>query len=113
MVDRDVFLGNTPTNMASANINRKTFHLFNCDNLCDLSEVETLLKAVKISKIAKHPFRGGQITDAVERTIPSLRDLDYAVFVVHADECCLAFNEDTSYGKLYRALKGQAGVGKF
>ena len=113
MVDRDVFLGNTPTNMASTHINRKTFHLFNCDNLCDLSEVETLLKAVKISKIAKHPFRGGQITDAVERTIPSLRDLDYAVLVVHADECCLAFSEDSSYGKLYSALKGQAGVGKF
>lgn len=116
MRERDIFLGNTPTNMASRS--RKTFHLFNCDKLCNLSEVESLLKAVekkvaiKISKIVKHPFSGGQITDEVERTIPSLTDLDYAVFVVHADECCLAFNEDTSYGKFYGALKRQAGLGK-
>ena len=80
--------------------------------------MESLLKAVekkvafKISNIVKHPFRGGQITDEVEKTIPSLVDMDYAVFVVHAHECCLAFNEDTSYGKLYGALKRQAGQGE-
>ena len=101
-----------------ASENRKTFHLFNCDKLCDLSEVESLLKAVekkvafRISKIVKHPLRGGQITDEVEKTIPSLKNMDYAIFVVHANECCLSFNEDTSYGKLYGALKRQAGLGK-
>ena len=62
-----------------------------------------------ISKIEKYPFRGGQITDVVEKTIPNLRDVDYAVFVVHASECCLTFNEDSRYGKLYGALKRQAG----
>ena len=102
-----------------ASRNRKTFHLFNCDNLCNLSEVKSLLRAVEkkvafnISKIVEHPFRGGQIADVVEKTIPSLRDLDYAVFVAHASECCLAFNEDSCYGKLYEALKRQAGSGKF
>lgn len=65
-----------------------------------------------VSKIVKHPFRGGQITDVVEKTIPSLRDLDYAVFVVHASESCLTFNEDSRYGKLYGALKRQTGLGK-
>ncbi|KAL9963904.1 hypothetical protein ACROYT_G027459 [Oculina patagonica] len=36
--------------------------------------------------------------------------MDYAVFVVHADECLLSFNEDSGYGKIYRALKKQAGL---
>lgn len=119
MRDLDVFLGSTqlpPADMASRN--RKTIHLFNCDNLCNLSEVEALLKAVekkvafKISKIVKHPFTCGQITDEVEKTIPSLRDMDYAVFVVHAHECSLSFNDDSGYGKLYGALKRQVGLGK-
>ena len=81
--------------------------------------MESLLRAVEkkaavnVSKIVKHPFRGGQITDAVEKTIPSLRaDVDYAVFVVDASECFLTFNEDSRYGKLYVALKRQAGLGK-
>ena len=102
-----------------ASRNGKTFHLFNCDKLCELSEAESLIRAVgkkvafNVLKIEKHPFRGGQITDVVEKTIPRLRDLDYAVFVVHASESCLTFNEDSRYGKLYEALKRQAGSGKF
>ena len=104
-------------NMASTK--RKNFHLFNCDNLCDLSEVESLLKAVernaafKISKIVKHQLSGREIKNAVEKTIPNLRGMDYAVFVVHADECTLSFNEDSGYGKIYRALSKQVGLGKF
>ena len=100
-----------------ASRNRKTVHLFNCDNLCNLSEVKSLLRAVgkKVAfhiKIEEHPFRGGQITDVVEKTIPSLRDVDYVVFVVHASECCLTFNEDSGYGKIYGALKRHLGLGK-
>lgn len=100
-----------------ANIKRKTIHLFNCDNLCDLKEVESLLRAVeknaaiKISKIVKHQFSGRQINDLVEKTIPNLRDMDYAVFVVHAEECVLSFDEDSGYGKIYAALKKRAGSG--
>ncbi len=102
-----------------ASTKRKTIHLFNCDKLCSLSEIESLLKAVeknvafKISKIEKHPFSGSQITDIAEKTIPSLRRMDFAVFVVHAHECSLSFNEDSGYGKIYAALKKQAGSGKF
>lgn len=122
MRDRDVFLGNKqlpPTNMASTN--RRTFHLFHCDDLCNLSEVETLLRAVekkvqalkvafKILKIVPHRFKREKISDVV-KTIPAL-SMDFAVFVVHASESCLAFNEDSGYGKLYEALKRRAGSGK-
>ena len=116
MRDRDVFLGNkqlSPTNMASRN--RKSFHLFHCDRLCNLSEVETLLRAVekkvafKILKIVPHLFKREKISDVV-KTIPSL-SMDFAVFVVHASESCLAFNEDSGYGKLYDSLKRRAGSG--
>lgn len=117
MRDRDVFLGNKqlpPTNMASTN--RRTFHLFHCDDLCNLSEVETLLRAVKEKvafkslKIVPHRFKREKISDVV-KTIPAL-SMDFAVFVVHASESCLAFNEDSGYGKLYEALKRRAGSGK-
>lgn len=117
MRDQDVFLGNKQlpsTNMASRN--GKTFHIFHCDNLCNLSEVETLLRAVekkvavKILKIVPHPLKRKEINDVV-KTIPAL-SMDFAVFVVHASESCLAFNEDSGYGKLYEALKKRAGSGK-
>lgn len=107
-----------PVGSGLADTKGKTIYLFNCDTLCNLSEVESLLKAVenkipfKISKIVKHPFRGGQITEEAEKTIPSLKDVDYAVFVVHAHESSLSFNEDSGYGKIYRALKKQSGSGK-
>ena len=107
-----------PVGSGFADTKGKAIYLFNCDNLCNLSEVESLLKAVenripfKISEIVKHPFRGGQITDEVEKTIPSLKDVDYAVFVVHAHESSLSFNEDSGYGKIYRALKKQTSSGK-
>ena len=68
-------------------------YLCNCENLCDLNEVEELLKAVEKKlvvktsfKIVKGYFSGGQISDMVNETIPNLK-MDYAVFVVHAGEC--------------------------
>lgn len=103
------------TNMAST---RKAVHLFNCDKLCNLSEVEVLLKVVekkvsfKISPIKKHQFRREQIANMVDQTIPKLKTVDYAVFVVHAGEGCLSFNEDNGYGKIYEALKKRTGSGK-
>ena len=97
---------------------RKAVHLFNCDKLCNLSEVEVLLKVVekkvsfKISPIKKHQFRREQIANMVDQTIPKLKTVDYAVFVVHAGEGCLSFNEDNGYGKIYEALKKRTGSGK-
>lgn len=93
-------------------------YLCNCDNLCDLNEVEELLKAiekklvVKTSfKIVKGYFSGGQISDMVNETIPNLK-MDYAVFVVHAGECCLSFSEGSGHGKIYEALKKRTGSGR-
>ena len=94
------------------------FHLFNYDNLCKLCEVEALLKAVKgkvpfkILQIKRHEFKRGQIEEIVAQTIPNLRTVDYAVFVVHAAEACLSFSDDSEYGKIYEALKKQTGSGK-
>lgn len=99
---------------------RKGIHVFNCDNLCNLSEVESLLKVVekkvafKISQVVKHKFRGGQIAGLVEKTIPNLKGIDYAVFVVHAHESSLTFSDvDSGYGKIYEALAKRTGSGKF
>ena len=49
--NKDIRLQPKATNMASNT--PRSFHLFNCDNLCKLSEVEALLKAVK----GKVPFK--------------------------------------------------------
>ena len=93
-------------------------YLCNCDNLCDLNEVEELLKAVEKKlvvktsfKIVKGYFSGGQISDMVNETIPNLK-MDYAVFVVHAGECCLSFSEESGHGKIYEALKKRTGSGR-
>ena len=68
--------------------------------------------AVKTSfKIEKGYFSGGQISDMVDETIPKLK-MDYAVFVVHARECCLSFSEDSNLGKIYEALKKRTGSGR-
>ena len=80
--------------------------------------MEALLKAVKgkvhfkILQIKRHEFRRGQIEEIVAQTIPNLRTVDYAVFVVHAAEACLSFSDDSEYGKIYEALKKQTGSGK-
>ena len=93
-------------------------YLCHCDKLCDLNEVEELLKAVEKKlaaktsfKIEKGYFSGGQISDMVDKTIPKLK-MDYAVFVVHARECCLSFSEDSNLGKIYEALKKRTGSGR-
>ena len=104
------------TNMASNT--PRSFHLFNCDNLCKLSEVEALLKAVKgkvpfkILQLKRHEFRREQIEEIVFLTVPNLKTVDYAVFVVHAAEACLSFSDDSGYGKIYGALKERTGSGK-
>lgn len=97
----------------------KAIHLFNCDDLCSLNEVEDLLKVVEKKlafktsfQIVKHKFSGGQISDMVHQTIPNLK-MDYAVFVVHAGECYLSFSEDSGLGKIYEALKKRTGSGRF
>ena len=113
---KDFRLKPKATNMASNT--PRSFHLFNCDNLCKLSEVEALLKAVKgkvpfkILQLKRNEFRREQIEDIVFLTVPNIKTVDYAVFVVHAAEACLSFSDDSGYGKIYGALKEQTGSGK-
>ena len=114
--NKDFRLKPKATNMASNT--PRSFHLFNCDNLCKLSEVEALLKAVKgkvpfkILQLKRNEFRREQIEEIVFLTVPNIKTVDYAVFVVHAAEACLSFSDDSGYGKIYGALKEQTGSGK-
>ena len=114
--NKDFRLKPKATNMASNT--PRSFHLFNCDNLCKLSEVEALLKAVKgkipfkILHIKTHEFRREQIEEIFVSKITNLGKMDYAVFVVHAAEACLSFSDDSGYGKIYGALKERTGSGK-
>ena len=89
----------------------KRFCLFNCDNTCDLKTVEEFLVAVeekygyKIS-VHSHYFGLRQMAEMVETTLPSLK-MDFAIFVVHANESRLSINEDNAgigYARIYRAL---------
>ena len=114
--NKDFRLKPKATNMASNT--PRSFHLFNCDNLCKLSEVEALLEAVKgkipfkILHIKTHEFRREQIEEIFVSKITNLGKMDYAVFVVHAAEACLSFSDDSGYGKIYGALKERTGSGK-
>ena len=95
----------------------KYFYLFNCDKTCNLGQVTTLLRSVegrvdfKI-KVEEQSFRTGSETTAFstvsEEIIPNLR-MDYAVFMVHANDQLL-FSEE-SYGKIYKALAKKTGSG--
>ena len=89
----------------------KRFSLFNCDNTYDLKPVEEFLEAVeekygfKISFGSLH-FGLRQMTEMVETTLPTLK-MDFAIFVVHANESRLSINEDNAgigYARLYKAL---------
>ena len=89
----------------------KRVSLFNCDNTYDLKTVKEFLEAVeekygfKIS-VDPHTFRLRQMAEMVDTTLPTLK-MDFAIFVVHANESRLSINEDNAgigYAKLYRAL---------
>ena len=77
---KDFRLKPKATNMASNT--PRSFHLFNCDNLCKLSEVEALLKAVKgkipfkILHIKTHEFRREQIEEIFVSKITNLGKMD-------------------------------------
>ena len=75
------------------------FHLFNCDNTYNLDLVEALLlkiagdHSLKIL-VEKQYFRlMGQMLEMCETIIPELQ-IDFAVFVVHAQESRLTINEE-------------------
>ncbi|XP_073256055.1 uncharacterized protein [Porites lutea] len=90
---------------------QKRFYLFNCDNTYSLETVEKLLLEAgdkygfKIS-VDRLCFGLQRMAEVCDRTLPHLV-MDYAIFVVHADESRLSINEDNAgigYARLYRAL---------
>ena len=77
-----------------------TFHLFNCDNTYNLNAVKALLLKLEDKLkfkvvIEKRYFLLQQIKEICETVIRKLQ-LDVAIFVVHAHESRLSFNEDNA-----------------
>ena len=96
---------------------QKRFYLFNCDNTYSLETVEKLLLEAgdkygfKIS-VDRLCFGLQRMAEVCDRTLPHLV-MDYAIFVVHADESRLSINEDNAgigYARLYRALLQKTGM---
>ena len=97
--------------------NRKCFHLFNCDKTYKLDVVENLLNAIKgelgfdITISTKKYFRLFEMSELCE-TVKSGPPMDFAVFVVHANESRLSINEENAgigYARFYRTLLQAAG----
>ncbi|XP_078380137.1 uncharacterized protein LOC144663070 [Oculina patagonica] len=89
----------------------RRFHLFNCDNIYELSIAENLLKASKAKlgfefSVEKHSFTLSEMSELSTNVIPKMQ-MDFAMFVVHAHESRLLINNDNleyGYAKVYRAL---------
>ena len=86
-------------------------YLFNCDKTYNLDVVEKLFfemdgkHGLDIST-EKLNFRLDNMAEVCETTIPQLQ-MDFATFVVHAEESRLSINEDKAgigYAMIYRAL---------
>ena len=89
----------------------KRIYLFNCDNTYDLKIVETFLLKVEEKHgfqivVESLYFRLQQMAELSRKTLPTLQ-MDFAIFVVHANESRLSINEENAgigYAEFYRAL---------
>ncbi|CAH3175270.1 unnamed protein product, partial [Porites evermanni] len=97
-------------------ITYNAFYLFNCDETYNLEIVETFLLKLeekygfKIT-VDRRYFGLQEMADLCEKTLPQLV-MDFAVFVIHADESRLSINEDNAgigYARIYRALLEKTG----
>ena len=86
------------------------FYLY-CDNTYNLEIVETFLLKLeekygfKIT-VDRRYFSLPEMADLCEKTLPQLL-MDFAIFVVHANESRLTINEDNAgigYARFYRGL---------
>ena len=85
--------------------------LFNCDHTYKLDAVERFLIAVQEKhgfefSTDKRYFNVNEMPKFCETTLPQL-EMDFAIFVLHAEESRLSINEDNAgigYTKIYRAL---------
>ncbi|KAJ7326036.1 hypothetical protein OS493_028759 [Desmophyllum pertusum] len=90
--------------------NQRIF-LFNCDGTYKLDVVERFLMATEEKhgfkfSIDKRYFSLKQMAEVCETTIPQLQ-MEFAIFVVHAEESRLSINEDNAgigYARIYRAF---------
>ena len=85
--------------------------LFNCDGTYKLDAVERFLMEVQEKhgfefSTDKRYFGVNEIQTFCETILPHL-EMDFAIFVVHAEESRLSINEDNAgigYTKIYRTL---------
>ena len=94
----------------------KTFHIFNSDRTYSMDRVVDLLDSVKAElpfsfTVKRHSFSLSRMRDLSEEV--SSFDMDYAVFVVHANESRLSINDgniESSYTVLFQALLRATGL---
>ena len=98
-------------------IKSKSFYLFNCDHTFSLESVEKLLKSIEaqvgfdISPVQRY-FHLRDRTDVCGSIIKEHTQMDYAIFVVHANESRLSINEENAgidNAMMYRALMKKTG----
>ena len=90
-------------------------YLFNCDRTYKLEKVEALLRAVEEKSnfefsVTQQYFPLPQMTEI--STQVGAYQMDFAVFVVHANESRLSINEEKAgigYAKIYKALLSATG----
>ena len=89
----------------------KLCYIFSSNNTCNLDVVGKLLSCIKeklgIKMLAfKNHFILSDTTEMCESIIPDL-PMDFAIFVVHANEDRFLINEDSA--RIYRALLNATG----
>ena len=94
-------------------LRQRKIHLFNCDQLYELSIIENLLNSSKPKlafdlTVECHYFSLSEMAELSEKVIPALQ-IDFAFFVVHAHESRLSINDGRGYTMVYRALLQKTG----
>ena len=97
--------------LAERNQTLKLCCIFSSNDNCNLDVVEKLLSCIKeklgIKMLAcKNHFSLSDTTEMCESIIPDL-PMDFAIFVVHANEDRFLINEDS--GRIYRTLLNATG----
>lgn len=91
----------------------KSCFLFNCDHTCSLEPAQNLLKSIEeqvgfvISPIVQRYFDLHKMADMCEDIKKATDVMDFAIFVVHANESRLSINEENAgigYAMFYRTL---------
>ena len=96
----------------------KSCFLFNCDHTCSLQPAQNLLKSIEeqvgfvISPIIQRYFDLHEMADMCEDIKKATDVMDFAIFVVHANESRLSINEENAgigYAMFYRTLMEKTG----